>query len=69
MNRERIEGFLGWIVAVGVPHYYDENKLFYLFGKLTDVNDEEITLVMEDEVKQVRLDEIKHIHIAKEVLD
>ena len=60
--KEYCEPFLGKIVNISVPHYYLD-RLFFITGKVLQVNDEHLVIQLKDGVKQIQLDEIIEIKL------
>ena len=65
MKRKEIEGFLGMIVRVGVPHFA-EDRLFYISGLAVEIDADELVIKMSDGgFKQITIEEIKEIRLDK----
>jgi ferredoxin-fold anticodon binding domain-containing protein len=62
--KEYIEGFLGKIIDVGIPHLYEE-RLFYYTGELLELTDEYLILKKKDGIKQIQLKNIVEINLHK----
>lgn len=63
--KEYCEPFLDKIVNIGVPHHY-EDRLFFITGKLLEVNDDHLILRKKDGIVQIQLKDIIEIILNQE---
>jgi len=63
--KEYCEPFLGEIVNIGIPHRYLD-RLFFVTGKLIEINDSNLIIKMKNGIKQIDLKDIVEINIKSE---
>ncbi|GAG16106.1 unnamed protein product [marine sediment metagenome] len=63
--KEYCEPFLDKIVNIGVPHHYLD-RLFFITGKLLEVNDDHLILRKKDGIQQIQLKDIIEISLNQE---
>lgn len=61
MNEKYIKEFLGKSVNIGIPHWLDPDRLFYITGKITEIENNHLILLMNNGVKKISLDDVIEI--------
>jgi hypothetical protein len=62
MKKEKLLKYKNHYIYVGVPHFYEKNRLFLYKGYLTDLDDETITVTADDgEEILINYDRIKQL--------
>lgn len=64
MEKVKVNKFLKKDVAVGIKNYSYPNKLFFYYGKMTELNDECLVLEYPTGIKQISLADILDIHLV-----
>ena len=62
LKKEQIELFLGEFVSVGVPHLVVDDKLFFYYGRIIKVDENEVTLQTRSGYKIIPVAQIQDIH-------
>jgi hypothetical protein len=62
LRKEELELFLGKPVSIGVPHAILPDKLFFYYGILKFVSENEVKLETNNGFKLVPIDQIMDIH-------
>jgi len=64
MNIETIRKFIGKQVGVGVPHHSDGSRLFYYYGLLKDIEDNEVLVLdTKNGLLFVDIEQVKQFHV------
>jgi len=58
---KEIEKLLNYYVAVGIPHYVDEGKLYFYFGILKNITNDTIKIEKKDGLKIIPIEQVKEI--------
>lgn len=66
MDKKEIEEFFGKYIAIGVPHDKIPGRLFFYYGFLKYVTDEELKMKMSNGFKIIPLEQVKDIHLGDE---
>jgi len=51
-------------VVIGIPHLYEENKLFYYLGMITDLEEDSLRLKTKDGLYLISYSDIRAIKIS-----
>lgn len=65
IDRKEIEGFLNKYIAVGVPHDIIPHKLFFYYGRLENIVEDDIKLNLKNGFKIIPIDQIRDIHLVE----
>jgi hypothetical protein len=65
LKKDDLEKFLDEAVSVGVPHSIIEGRLFYYYGKLSNVSEGEIKLETNNGIRLISVEDIIDIHFDR----
>jgi len=63
---EMYKDFLNKLVDIGIPNYTRPNRLFFVTGKVIEIDETYLTLRITDGLRKIPLSDIIQISLSKE---
>lgn len=65
---KQIKEFFGKFVNIGVPHFWDENKLFIHSGYVTKITPNWIVLKTAKGIIQIKIEDVRSVTVEDNIL-